>query len=468
MTTQLWTAADLAAVTGGNVIGDWTAINGIAIDTREVGPGDLFIALKGENHDAHKFVAAALEAGAAAAMVHRMPEGGAKMPMLMVEDTMVALQKLGFAGRARTSAKVIAVTGSVGKTSTKEMLRSMLAPQGKTHAAVRSFNNHWGVPLTLARMPADTDYAVIEIGMNHPGEITPLSQMARPHVALITTIEAVHLAAFDGVEQIADAKAEIFSGLESGGIAVLPNDNPHFDRLAGATAHPVLTFGKANADAVLTEATVVGETTALKIDRANQSTETHLNAPGVHFALNATGAMLAAEAAGADWTTSAKGLTQWSPPKGRGSKITIQTDSGEILLLDDSYNANPASMRAALAVLGAAKSNGRKQAFLGDMLELGPTETVLHKDLASEPALDDVDTVHCCGPLMKAMHDALHPKKRGLWCADSVQLAAALPDRIDAGDVCMVKGSLGARMAVVVDAIKALGKFRETPESKDA
>ena len=466
--TLLWTAEDLVAATGGTATGDWSSIGGIAIDTREVQPGDLFIALKGENHDAHKFVAAALQAGAAAAMVHLVPDGCEDAPLLMVGDTMDALQKLGHAGRARTTAKVIAVTGSVGKTSTKEMLRNILAGQGKTHAAVRSFNNHWGVPLTLARMPVDADYAVIEIGMNHAGEITPLSRMARPHVAMITTVEAVHLAAFNGVEEIADAKAEIFQGLEPGGIAILPKDNSHYARLAASTAHDQRTFGTSDADAILTEARVVDEQTALKILHDGEQTEFKLNAPGAHFALNATGAVLAAEAAGADWAASAQGLTLWSPPKGRGAKITIQTDSGDIILLDDSYNANPASMRAALAVLGAATTEGRKLALLGDMLELGPTETDLHAGLADDVALEGVDTVHCCGPLMKALYDALPEEKQGLWCADSVQLADALPDQVDAGDTVMVKGSLGARMAVVVDAIKGLGEIGETPEGKDA
>ncbi|MEM7060810.1 MAG: UDP-N-acetylmuramoyl-tripeptide--D-alanyl-D-alanine ligase [Pseudomonadota bacterium] len=466
MSAPLWTAADAAAATGGQVLGDWSGVTGVSIDTREIAPGDLFVALTGDNRDGHQFVAQALEAGAGAAMVSRKPEG-IDGPMLLVDDALKALEALGIAARARTEAKVIAVTGSVGKTSTKEMLRSMLASQGKTHAAVRSFNNHWGVPLTLARMPADTKYAVIEIGMNQPGEITPLSRMARPHVALITTVEAVHLAAFDSVEQIADAKAEIFAGLEPEGKAVLPADNEHFERLAAAAGRPVLTFGAGQADAVLAHARVVGEQTALKIQHDNASTEFKMNAPGVHFALNATGAMLAAEAAGADWAQSAQGLTRWSPPKGRGSKVSITMPDGGITLLDESYNANPASMRAALAVLATVTTTGRKQAFLGDMLELGPTEKALHADLAKEPALRDIDKIHCCGALMKAAHDALAPDKQGLWCPDSAQLAADLPGHIDPGDVCMVKGSLGARMALVVDAIKALGENRDAPEGKD-
>lgn len=454
--TPLWTAAEAAAATGGTVLGDWGGVGGVSIDTRELSLGDLFVALTGENRDGHAFVAQALDAGAGAALVSHVPDGLENPPLLLVDDTLKALERLGAAARSRTKAKVIAVTGSVGKTSTKEMLRTVLQPQGRTHAAVRSFNNHWGVPLTLARMPPDTEFAVIEIGMNHAGEIAPLSRLARPHVAMITTVEAVHLEAFNSVAEIADAKAEIFAGLEPGGTAILPADNAYFDRLAKAAApYKVLSFGTSDADLRMIGSNLAGEETNFAVAGRHEA-HASLAARGQHFALNAVGALLAAETAGADFVRSVEALTQWSPPAGRGSKTMIATAIGDVALLDESYNANPASMKAALTVLAATEASGRRLAFLGDMLELGPTELDLHADLAREDAIAGIDQIHCCGPRMKALHQALHPQKRGLWRADSVQLAEALPDRIDGGDVCMVKGSLGARMAVVVEAIRAL------------
>ena len=266
MSGYLWTAGDAAAATSGKLHGNWQGVTGISIDTRGIAPGELFVALAGENRDGHEFVAQALAAGAGAAMVSHVPDGVATgAPLLVVQDTLAALGALGVVARARSAARVIAVTGSVGKTSTKEMLRAMLGCQGRVHAAEKSFNNHWGVPLTLARMPADTEFAVIELGMNHPGEITPLSRLARPHVALVTAIEAVHLEAFNSVEEIADAKAEIFTGLEPGGIAILNGDNPQFDRLAAQVGEAgILSFGTADCDLVLHEATLRAPATVVK------------------------------------------------------------------------------------------------------------------------------------------------------------------------------------------------------------
>lgn len=453
----LWSAEDAAAATGGRIVGDWSCVSGVSIDTRELSDGDLFVALIGDNRDGHEFVFKAISAGAGAALVSRVPDGLNNARLLVVDDTLRALEQLAAAARARTDAKVIAVTGSVGKTSTKEMLRAMLAPQGRTHAAVRSFNNHWGVPLTLARMPADTEFAVIEIGMNHAGEIYPLSRLARPHVAMITAVEAVHLEAFNSVAEIADAKAEIFAGLEPGGAAILPADNPYFDRLmSAASGRNVLTFGKGDADLRMTAIEILSESTTFALDGGYRGLA-EVGTAGAHFAMNAVGALLAVKAAGVDIEDARIALKAWSPPAGRGQKAFISIASGPITLLDESYNANPASMTAALAVLAASESAGRRQAFLGDMLELGPTEMDLHAQLADDASMGAIETVHCCGPRMKALYDALAPEKRGLWCVDSVQLAKALPGRIDGGDTCMVKGSLGAKMAIVVEAIKALG-----------
>jgi UDP-N-acetylmuramoyl-tripeptide--D-alanyl-D-alanine ligase len=457
----LWTSADLVDATGGQLQGNWSGVTGIAIDNREMDPGDLFIALEGISHDGHVYVAKALEAGATAAMVSHIPDDvpdGA--PLILVDDTLKALERLGAAGRARTQAKVIAVTGSVGKTSTKDMLRTMLAGQGSTHAPVRSFNNHWGVPLTLARMPPATEFAVIEIGMNHPGEITPLSRLTRPDVALITTVEAVHLAAFESVEQIADAKAEIFAGLPDGGIAVLNADNPHFERLSSAAApHLVQSFGRVGEHTRLHDASPAEGATVVRAAIGDKELSFTIGAPGTHFALNAVGALTAIAGIGADPAQAAEALAHWSPPDGRGKQIRIDlAKGGQITLLDESYNANPASVRAALAVLGATATQGRRVAYLGDMLELGPSEQALHAALADLPETQSIHRINTCGSLMQALHAALPEEKRGLHCADSQELAGAIALTVDAGDVCMVKGSLGARMARVVTALRDLGQ----------
>ena len=479
--SALWTAAEAARATGGEARGEWIA-GGVAIDTRELEPGDLFVALAGENRDGHLFVADALARGASAAIVSRLPEGVAPdPPLLVVGDTLEALRALGAAGRARARARVIAVTGSVGKTSTKEMLRTMLSGQGATHAATRSFNNHWGVPLTLARMPADTQYAVVEIGMNHAGEITPLSCLARPHVALITTVEAVHLEHFASVEAIAEAKAEIFAGLGPEGVAVLNADNPHFARLsAAASAHRVIAFGWAAPDFVLEEASVSGPSTQVRARVGGKPVAFRIGAPGVHLAQNALGALAAVHAAGGDICRAALSLATWTPPGGRGRREVIALGpagmDGAVTLLDESYNANPASMRAALSVLAASPTTdgqgrvarGRRQAFLGDMLELGPDEATFHAGLAGLPEMESIDRVHCCGIRMKALHEALPRAKRGHWCPDSAALAAEVGKAVDAGDVVMVKGSLGARMARVVEAIRGLGTAAPPSADEDA
>ncbi len=479
MSGYLWTSGDAAAATSGDARGgwpgDWPGVTGVSIDTRSIAPGELFVALAGENRDGHDFVARALAAGAGAAMVDHVPDGvAADAPLLVVDDTLEALGALGAAARARSAARVIAVTGSVGKTSTKEMLRTMLGGQGRVHAAERSFNNHWGVPLTLARMPADTNFAVIEMGMNHPGEITPLSRLARPHVALVTTIEAVHLAAFGSVEEIADAKAEVFAGLEPGGVAILNHDNPHFDRLAAQVGEAgILGFGSGDCDLVLEQATVCELATVARARIIDQPITFKLGAPGVHFALNAVAALGAVIAVGGDLARAGLAMADWAPPEGRGLHWRIELGpagiDGEITLIDESYNANPASMRAALAMLAASPVTddigrvvrGRRIAFLGDMLELGPTENELHAGLAGLGEFDGIDSVHLAGSRMRGLHDALPAEKRGEWFENSEKLARRARRMVDAGDVCMVKGSLGMAMRLVVDEIKALGSARD-------
>ena len=465
---MLWSVDDAVAATGGEAKGNWAGVDGVSIDTRELAPGDLFVALTGDNRDGHAFVGQALTDGAGAALVSHVPEGvAADAPLLVVDDTLVALEKLGAAARARTRARVIAVTGSVGKTSTKDMIQTMLAGQGKVHAAVRSFNNHWGVPLTLARMPADTDWAVIEIGMNHAGEIGPLSRLARPHVALITTVAPVHLAAFDGIEGIADAKAEIFEGLEPDGIAILNGDIETFPRLLAATGErETITFGEGDTHYHMPHALVEATRTIVELEAPDFTITFRVGAPGRHIAVNAVAAMATVVEAGGDPAMSAKALEHWTPPDGRGQRVTIDLHGGgQLLLLDESYNANPTSVEAALGVLAVTGDRkAKRHAFLGDMLELGPAEVDFHKALSKLLAVEAIGQIHCCGPLMRALWERLPRETRGIYAADSEDLAKSVHSVLAPGDVCMVKGSLGARMSVVVGAIKALSEPRPTTD----
>ncbi|MBY6058323.1 UDP-N-acetylmuramoyl-tripeptide--D-alanyl-D-alanine ligase [Leisingera daeponensis] len=464
---SLWTAHEAAAATGGQAQGDW-AVSGLSIDTRTIEPGDMFVALKAAR-DGHDFVSQALEKGAGAALVSRVPDGvPADAPLLIVDDVQAGLEALGRASRARAQAKVVAVTGSVGKTSTKEMLARMLSDQGRTHAAVASYNNHWGVPLTLARMPRDTEYAVIEIGMNHPGEIAPLAKQARPHVAMVTTVAAVHLEAFENVEGIAAEKAAIMEGLEPGGVAVLNADIAEAHVLRdvadelGATAR---WFGESAADYALHSAGIEGEETVARATANGREVELHIQSLGAHFAMNALGALACVEALGADPARAVESLALWSPVKGRGVRDTIRLDSGAITLLDDSYNANPTSMAAALAVLAATPGQGRRIAYVGDMKELGPQEVQLHAGLADLDAVQGIDRIHCIGPLMQALHEALPEGKRGGWYQTSTEAVPDLAGEIHGGDIVLAKGSLSMALAKIVDGIREMGHSTPTQEN---
>jgi UDP-N-acetylmuramoyl-tripeptide--D-alanyl-D-alanine ligase len=468
----LWTSEDAAAATCGTTPRGWEA-DGVSIDTRTLRPGDLFVALQAAR-DGHDFVAQALAKGAAAALVSRIPEGVAPdAPLLIVPDVLKALEDLGRAARARTKARVVGITGSVGKTSTKEMLRAILGGQGRVHAAEASYNNHWGVPLTLARMPVEADYAVIEIGMNHPGEIAPLARMAAPHAIMITTVAPAHLEAFESVEGIAHEKASIMEGLAPGGVAILNADiatTPLLLAKAKAVQARAILFGQsATAHHRLIDAQVAGDTVVARAACNGDALLFKVRSPGRHFALNALGALAVAEALGADLTIAACDLGRWLPPDGRGVRETIlldRVDETSFQLFDDAFNANPASMAAALDVLIAARpedgvgrvGQGRRIAILGDMLELGPTEAALHAAIARHPGLVAVDLIHCVGPRMRALHEALPRSQRGHWVETAAELAPAARHLIDAGDIVLVKGSKGSKVSILVDALRKLGQ----------
>ncbi|MDQ1900601.1 UDP-N-acetylmuramoyl-tripeptide--D-alanyl-D-alanine ligase [Paracoccus sp. WLY502] len=447
---SLWTAKEAAAATGGRAQGDWTA-TGVSIDTRTIQSGDLFVALT-DARDGHDFVAQALDKGACAALVSRIPDGvDADAPLLVVPDVLAALEALGRAGRKRMTGKVIAITGSVGKTSTKDMARVALTGQGYIHAAEASYNNHWGVPLTLARMPQDTGFAIIEIGMNHPGEIAPLSRLARPHVAMITTVAAAHLEAFGAIEGIAREKGSIFEGLEPIGHAILPEDLPVTQILrdcADAAGALVMGFGR-DGQAKLVQARIEDGALKCRARIGGETVDFTLQTTGSHFALNAVGVLAALGAAGADLKEAAKRLGDWLPPKGRGAV----EDLAGIRLIDDAYNANPTSLSAGLATL-AGLEGGRRVAILGDMLELGEDEIAMHRGMADDPAMAKVDLVHSAGARMRHLHDALPSAKRGIWADNAAELASRAADLVAPGDIVLVKGSKSSKISTVVDALR--------------
>ena len=459
---SLWTASEAAEATGGRAQGDWTA-TGVSIDTRTLQPGDLFVALKAER-DGHDFVAQALGKGAAAALVSHIPQGVSEdAPLLVVDDVLDGLTALGKAGRDRSTARIVGVTGSAGKTSTKEMLRAVLSGFGRTHAAVASYNNHWGVPLTLARMPRDAEFGIIEIGMNAPGEIAPLSRLARPHVAVVTTIAAAHLEAFPDLDAIAVEKGAICEGLVAGGTAVL---NADVDQAAilrkAAGAATVLSFGEApGADIRATHLAPGEAATQVSAVLPSGTLDFTLGTPGRHMAMNALAALGVAEALGLDIHRAAEALGSWRPPQGRGTRETLRLGALRIDLIDDAFNANPASLAASLDVLAAIPTTGRRVAILGDMLELGPTEAELHARIADLPAIDAVHLVHCAGPRMHALWRALPEARRGLWFETADEMAAQGEALVQDGDIVLVKGSKGSLVSRVVDMLRARATEKE-------
>jgi UDP-N-acetylmuramoyl-tripeptide--D-alanyl-D-alanine ligase len=463
----LWTSGDAAAATNGTLHGpEWDA-TGVSIDSRTIKQGDLFIALTGPNFDGHAYAAKALAAGAVAVLVsHRPDDVAADAPVLLVEDTFAALQDLGSVARLRAKAKIVAVTGSVGKTSTKEALAVCLGALAPTFATAGSLNNHWGVPLSLARMPPDCTYAVFELGMNHAGEIGPLSRQVQPDVAVITTIEAVHLEHFGSVEAIADAKAEIFQGMSPNGAVVLNRDNPHFARLVAAARTKglsrILGFGTAeDAGARLTDCSTHATCSAVSAVIKGKPLHYSVSLPGFHHVMNSLGVLLVVRALGGDIVTAARALATVKPIKGRGVRKRVQLDHGKgtLTIIDESYNASPVSMEASLQVLKTSDpgTGGRRIAALGDMLELGEQSPLLHAALAGPVQSNGTDLVFCCGPNMKRLFDKLPAHLRGGWAKDAKALGPQIVEAMRGGDVVMVKGSAGSRMGVVVDALSALG-----------
>ncbi len=461
MPDPLWKLDELVAATGGVMHGAPNGpLNGVSIDSRNISRGDIFVAIKGDNSDGHAYVEKALAAGAGLAIVNEAtPEMLAAGPLLSIRrDPLRALEDMARSARLRSGARIVAVTGSVGKTSTKDMLRVALSSVGSTHVSASSFNNHWGVPLSLARLPADAKFAVFEIGMNHAGEITPLVKMVRPQVAIITSVAASHLGHFASLEDIADAKAEIYSGLLPGGTALLPRDSIHFDQLCRTASmrgvSQVLSFGRsAQADVAIIDVALKADMSCITARVMGENITYKLGMAGEHMALNSLAVIGAVKLVGADLAKAALALSEARPVKGRGVQEHLVTSNGYILLIDESYNANPASMRADLKLLQGVKAK-RRVAVLGDMLELGSFAEKLHADLVQESEDAGVDLVFAAGPMMHHMWHGLPAARRGGYAATSAELEGQLLDAVKAGDAIMIKGSLGSRMAPLAEALR--------------
>lgn len=463
----LWTAEEAVLATGGYTTVTWQA-TGVAIDSRNVTNGDLFIALSGPHYDGHDFVASALENGATAAVVERLPaRAKTSSRLLLVKNTRVALHALAYRALARSKATVLAVTGSVGKTSTKEMLKLALKQSGSVHANDGNLNNYLGVPLTLARMPTSTRFVILEMGMSQAGELALLSLFARPDVAIITTVEAVHLAFFGSTLAIADAKSEVFLGMsqKQGGVAILNRDNPHFGRLlqhATAAGVPyIYSFGSHQESTMrLLDYTIIEEGTVVKARILQRDITYLLGIHGHHAALNSLAVLATVKAVGARTQPAIDAMVNMRALAGHGAhqRLTLRRDGGNIVVIDESYNASPAAVIAALAVLGARQlgPGGRRIAVLGDMLELGVDGIVLHTMLVSTLYKSDVDLVFTTGPLMKHLYEALPLEKRGGHAATSTELAEQVVTAVRSGDIVLVKGSSNNKMNTIVTALQAI------------
>lgn len=457
MAEPLWTTEEIAAATGGVGVGNGFTANGVSIDTRSIEPGDLFVALAGVR-DGHEFVEQAIANGASGALVAR--DVGA--PAVVVPETLKALEQLGQAARERAAqAKRGAITGSVGKTSVTQAVMAGLTLAGRAHSSVKSYNNHIGVPLTLARMPRDTERAVFEIGMNHADEIRPLARMVRPHAAVITTVGPVHTENFpDGEAGVARAKAEVFEGLVPGGVAVLNADNKWFDLLnaeaqkAGAI---VRTFGTGEGcDARLLEFQASSGAAMIRASLDGRALDFPILQTGQHWGLNSMAVLLMLEALDVALSDSLSALGAFEPLAGRGAERTIRIAGGAFTLIDESYNANPISMGSAIATLGARKTGGRRIVALTDMLELGDEAQRFHAALAEPLDAASIDLVFCAGPLMKSLWDALPPTRRGGYAGTAAELAPQVAQAAEPGDVVMVKGSNGSKAGAVAQALAQL------------
>jgi UDP-N-acetylmuramoyl-tripeptide--D-alanyl-D-alanine ligase len=459
--TALWTSQEVARALSPIAMSSPFEANGVTFDSRAVTDGDLFFALPGETTDGHAFVADALNRGAAAAVVSREMMGAADR-LIRVPDTMKALVALGRAGRKRSSARIASVTGSVGKTSTKDALRAILSAQAPTSASTASFNNHVGVPISLARLPRDARYGVFEIGMNHPGEIAPLARQVEAHVGVITNVEAAHIGHMGSEEAIADEKACLFAGMRPGAVAVLNRDNRHYDRLVqhartlGVTK--IVGFGRHEAaEARLVACRLQDSGSDVEALIGGRRIEYRLGAAGEHWVLNSLAALAVAEALGADLAQAAATLATVKASPGRGARRWLKFGSGQVEFLDESYNANPASMRAMLALLARTvpAPGGRRLLVMGDMRELGEHADALHAGLADAVAASGASQVFLCGPHMRALWHKLAAAQKGVHRPDSAALAQEVAGALRAGDVIAIKGSLGSKMKAVVDAVVA-------------
>jgi len=451
--SALWTSAEIAAATGGTASAAFD-VSGVAFDSREVGPGDLFVALKGEQTDGHRFVAQAFDQGAGGTMVSEPVDG----PHVLVADTTAALDALGAASRARADATIVGVTGSVGKTSVKEALFAAFdrAVPGRAHRSLKSYNNHVGVPLSLARMPRETRFGVFEMGMNHAGELAALTKLVRPHVALVNSVALAHGAFFADEGEIADAKGEIFQGLAPGGTAVIPYDSPHRDRLIAAArpyAAEIVTFGRQpQADVYAREGITAAQGTLVTARLRTCELTFTVALPGEHWVSNALAVLAVVEAAGGDIAAAGLALADMTGLPGRGRRLTIRLPDGDALLIDEAYNANPASMRATLKVLGTERAK-RRLAILGGMRELGPSEEAEHAALASPVVEAGVDFALLVGKEMAPLADALEGRVPFAHVPDATAALAEARARIAPGDAILIKGSNGIGLQRLVDAL---------------
>lgn len=465
MIKTLWTGSEIAAVTGGRLVGDDFAVTGISTDTRSIQQGDLFLALKGPRFDGNEFAADALKLGAVGVVTERDAGNGS----VIVADTMRALQDMGKGARARSKATIIAVTGSVGKTSAKSMLAQAFARFGETHAAEASLNNHWGVPLSLARLSQTADYAVFEIGMNHANEISPLSKMVTPHIALITAIAPAHIEFLKTIENIALAKSEIFHGMDANGIAILPRDSEQYSILLAEARtqgiQHIWTFGEhEEADVQLMDIEIFADHSKVSACIRGRHIEFKLGVPGRHQAMNALAVLAAIEASGHNLQTTLEAFAEMKPVGGRGNHVEIIMAEGQapLMVIDETHNASPIAVEAALKLASHIQTKGRRILVLGDMLELGIDAPALHAGLA--PAVMDAgfDHVFLSGPLMAHLAEKL-PASHTSHFPDSAILAGKLAAFVQPQDVVLVKGSRGSKMKLVVDALGQLGQFKTQP-----